>query len=164
MFPALHLLELMFGCGVLITAAWCDFATRMIPNSLPLALSGVGLAIRIEAGDWRAGLLAAAIILSLGFALWLLGAWGGGDAKLLAAAAIFVAPPEILRLLALMSLLGGALALIYLLLGRLAPIQLHWPQQILARRIQIEHRRMKRRAPLPYAIAIAGAALVTVIR
>ena len=160
--PVFHAVAVTAGCALLIHAAWCDLVRRSIPNSLPALLFSVGLAIRIGAGDWRAGGWAAAAIFGAGFGLWSLRLIGGGDVKLLAAAAIFVAPAQIFRLLVLMSLVGGALAVAYLIL-RAVPLAAERPRRRLSRLVAIEHRRIVRRGPLPYAVAIAGAALAIVI-
>lgn len=76
--------------GLLLCAAWTDVATRVIPNSLAVALALIGVAARSFAGF-------SAIAVSAGLALLLFvlltlahsrGMMGGGDVKLAAATAI----------------------------------------------------------------------------
>ena len=67
------------------------------------------------------GLGAGAVMLIAGFALFAAGIFGGGDAKLLAASALWFGWPGIARYIFVVALLGGLLALVILGLRRFAP-------------------------------------------
>lgn len=122
----------------LAVAALSDLRSRTIPNALPAILVAAFLP-----AAWFAGLglgqaalhvAAAAAALVAAALLFALRAWGGGDAKLAAAAILwtgFMAAP---RFIAIMALAGGVLALVMLLI-------------------------QGRRAKVPYGVAIALAGL-----
>ena len=99
--------------------AWYDLKHLRIPNWLALAVLGVFLVaglwgLPLEAFLWRLG--AGAAVLVAGFALFAAGLVGGGDAKMAAALAPFVAAEDVPALL----LLYAAVTLALLLLLRLA--------------------------------------------
>jgi prepilin peptidase CpaA len=100
------------------------------------------------------------------FVIWLSGAMGGGDVKLWAATVLLIPPmlqPELAFLLRVV-VLGGILAVIYLALRPLVPKQLPArPAGLLLRVLRVETWRIGRRAPLPYACAIACGAIVTLL-
>jgi prepilin peptidase CpaA len=66
------------------------------------------------------GLGAGAVMLIAGFALFAAGIFGGGDAKLLAASAVWFGWPGLFRFIILVALMGGLLALAVLGLRRVA--------------------------------------------
>jgi prepilin peptidase CpaA len=86
---------------------------------------------------------------------------GGGDVKLLTAAAVFVFPWQVFSLLIFTSLAGGVLAICYLITGFVTPRPaVTKPSGLLRRVIRCELWRLRRRGPLPYASAIAAAGVV----
>ena len=100
-------------------AAWSDLRWMKIPN---LCAAGL-LAAFVAVGLWRFPVelvvwhvVVGVTVLGVGFALFAIGQMGGGDAKLLAAAAPFVAPGDastallILAVWMLLTLLGHRLA------------------------------------------------------
>lgn len=95
-------------------AAFFDLRSRRVPNWLSLAGCASGLAANTTLSGWS-GVRNSALGLGLGFALyfplWLLGARGAGDVKLLAAAGSMIGPGDTFVLFVLASLLGGVLAL-----------------------------------------------------
>ena len=95
-------------------AAWFDIRIRRIPNWLCLAGCIAGLSLNSTLSG-LAGLRFAGLGLGFGFALyfplWLLGARGAGDAKLLAAAGSIVGPANTFGLFVLAALIGGVIAL-----------------------------------------------------
>ncbi|MFD2263784.1 prepilin peptidase [Lacibacterium aquatile] len=93
----------------------------------------------VEIG-WR--LMMAGVAFTAGLVLFAARAMGGGDVKLLSAILLWFPPAQAPAFLLLMSLLGGAAALI--VLAR-------------ARTLQIEERRV------PYGVAIAGAAAMQLL-
>ncbi len=85
---------------------------------------------------------------------------GGGDVKLLGAAALGVPAGSVLTFVAAVAITGGLLAAIYLAARRFIsfPRSLR-PTPLFARAVRVERWRMRRGGPLPYACAIAAGAL-----
>ncbi|MCU1258430.1 MAG: peptidase prepilin type [Bryobacterales bacterium] len=113
--PAFQLL-----LALLVTlAAISDLRTRRIPNALVLAGSLLGFSVQLFLFRLP-GLRTAALGFGLGFILylplWLLGARGAGDVKLLAAAGSFLGPANTLTLFIVAAILGGVLALMIVLI------------------------------------------------
>lgn len=141
------------ACGVLaaMLAAACvtDWRRRRIPNVLCLAAALAGLLLHAasatgrEVGlQWLSGggsLLHALggllLALAVGAALWRLGLFGAGDAKLLAALGAWTGPFSVLPLVLMTLLAGGVLAT-----------------------AALAAQAWKRRAlrPLPYSLALAA--------
>ncbi len=99
---------------VLTAAAVWDWRARVIPNWLTLSalLVALGLAALPGGIDLVASLEGAALGLGFGFVLFVLGALGGGDAKLFAAVGAFLGPLSFLYALLAVILVGGAMALV----------------------------------------------------
>jgi prepilin peptidase CpaA len=158
------------AAALLVYAALHDLAARTVPNWLPLALLGIGVALRLIDHSLLLGLMACLLTFLLLFGIWVLGAVGGGDVKLWAAAALLVPPtlqPEALFFLRTV-VLGGGLALLYLGLCFVVPKPRAPRQQaarpgFIRRVLRAEAWRIGRRAPLPYAFAISGSALMTLL-
>lgn len=106
---------LSFFPALMIAAAASDVLTLRIPNLLPLLISALFFPVAIFAGMSLAmiGLhvATAAVFLVAGFLLFLRGLIGGGDAKLLAAAALWIGYPACFPLLVFSALAGGVLAI-----------------------------------------------------
>ena len=151
---------------LLVYAALHDIAARTVPNWLPLCLLMLGCGARLAAHSLLAGVAVTLVTFVVLFGLWLGGAMGGGDVKLWAATALLIPPllqPELGFLLRVL-LLGGALAILYLLLRVCVPRPRASRQGGLLRRVaRVEAWRIGRRAPLPYACAIAGGALASLL-
>jgi prepilin peptidase CpaA len=82
---------------------------------------------------------------------------GGGDVKLLAAAAIVVPPHLTISFIVAMSVAGGVLALVYLAAQRFLPLPRYAASRnLLTRVIRAECWRVHRGCPLPYACAIGA--------
>ena len=154
------------AAGLLVYAALHDLAARTVPNWLPLTLLVLGFCARLADHTLFAGLAVAGVAFAVLFIVWLLGAMGGGDVKLWAATALLIPPllqPELAFFLRVV-VFGGILALLYLSLG----FVVHKPQGLktgglLRRLLRAEAWRISRRASLPYACAIAGSAIVTLL-
>jgi prepilin peptidase CpaA len=125
-----HLAIGLAALTVVTVAALQDIRERLIANRLVVLLLGLGVlrhvAVAPSATDWlviAGGALAlAAGIFVVGFLIWRLGSLGGGDVKLLVAAAFFVGLDGALVLLVGTALAGGALALAYLLVPPFLPL------------------------------------------
>lgn len=118
MFAAIpSLLALPVFLGLVAAAAVSDVRSYRIPNVVPLALALIFLSVQALAGHWETlpGVLAAgALALAFGWALQAGGVWGGGDAKLVAAIALWIGMADLPRFLLVTALAGGMLALWYL--------------------------------------------------
>lgn len=86
-----HLPLILAAAGACI-ASYTDLRRRIIHNKLTFSMIGVGIAfyalLGVHQGNlWVAssGLLGAALTFAIGYALWLTGAWAGGDVKLFTA-------------------------------------------------------------------------------
>jgi prepilin peptidase CpaA len=133
--------------ALLVAAATTDALERRIPNALPLGLALVGLAriaLDLAAGGaalpLAADVAAAAAVFLLGAVGFRFGLVGGGDVKLLAAAALWLGAAALMPFLTATALAGGALAAAFLLRALL--------------------RRDAGKVALPYGIAIAAGGIV----
>jgi prepilin peptidase CpaA len=154
---------------LLLVAAWCDLATRTIPDGISIALAVLGLLSRASEGVYPAlvSLLLAAILFAAFLPIHARGAIGGGDVKLITALAIGFPPAATLDFLLATVTAGGVLALLYLSLrllpqpSPLVPQPQAWPPR---RILALERRRVSRRGPLPYAVAIAAGGILTLMK
>ncbi|MCZ8179717.1 MAG: prepilin peptidase [Rhizobium sp.] len=141
----------------LVIAALTDFLEMTIPNWISVALilafvvispfSGLSL---IELG-WHVA--AAGIVFTACFALFAVNVMGGGDAKILTAAALwFGFNHSLFEFLVFTGYLGGLLTIIVLLLranwDKLATVGVKLPQTLMVAK------------KIPYGIAIGGAGLM----
>jgi prepilin peptidase CpaA len=112
----IDLLALTLFPTLLLAAAICDLLTMRIPNWLnaTAALAVVPMAalmgMPLDVVQWH--LLAGVVMLISGFALFARGYIGGGDAKLMAAAGLWVGWSALLPFVLVTTLAGGALAII----------------------------------------------------
>jgi prepilin peptidase CpaA len=161
----LHSALLAVCLGVLLAAAIHDLAARTIPNTFPIILALAGIALRIAAGGLPEALAGAAVVALLAGFCWLRGWLGGGDVKLLAAAALAVPGGAIPGFVLSVGLIGGLLALAYLLARGLVPagsVRLA-PASLPVRAWRAECWRIRRGGPLPYAVAIAVAGTLALV-
>jgi len=142
---------------VMVAAMITDARRFEIPNSLPLALVLAWPVVAV-AGDlpglqiaWACAI--ACGLLLLGIALYAFAILGGGDAKLIAAAALWTGAGETGSFLLYTALLGGLVALGVML----ARHQTLLPAA-LARRTLVT--RLRGEAHVPYALAIGPAGLL----
>lgn len=111
------LLILVLFPTLVLAAAIGDVFTMRIPNWLnaATALSVVPMAVLagmpLDVVQWH--LLAGVVMLLFGFGLFARGYIGGGDAKLMAAAGLWVGWSALLPFVLVTTLAGGALAIIY---------------------------------------------------
>jgi prepilin peptidase CpaA len=157
--PLLALIFLTAAGALLLGAALHDLACRTIPNWIPAALALDGLALRVLSGQVLGGIASALVVFACAALLWRRGLMGGGDVKLLGAAALVVPSGAALAFVLAVALAGGGLALTYLALRRLvrAP-RAGRPAGVLARIVRVERRRIRQCRSLPYGCAIAAGA------
>jgi prepilin peptidase CpaA len=159
-----NLLPLFGFAAAMLAAAVVDFRRLVIPNRLVAALCVLWL-LHIEgtrgpaAPAVFAALAGAALVLAGGVLLFERGLIGGGDVKLMAAASLWSGAGGLPRLLMLTALLGGALALLFLspLRARLAAVRAIDPIPAGGGALWVGG------TPIPYGVAIAGAALIVTI-
>ncbi|MEM1105803.1 MAG: prepilin peptidase [Pseudomonadota bacterium] len=136
-------------------AACHDVATLKIPNWVNAALAGLGLSALAVSGlpwaDLGAHLLVALAAFVASFALFSFGVFGGGDAKMIPAVALWMGPVAIVPFLVWMAFIGGGIALVGLA-ARYAPIPEGTPSWI--------SNTLSRGDGVPYGVAIAGGAVM----
>jgi prepilin peptidase CpaA len=143
--------------AVMAFAALSDLLTMTIANRVSLILVG-GFALLavlggMSAADILAHVGAAACVLVVTFALFACGWIGGGDAKLAAAAVLWLGFAHLADYLLYASLLGGALTVL-LIQFRALPL----PRILVGR--EWAERLHRRGGGVPYGIALAVAALL----
>ena len=142
---------------LMLTAAFYDAATMIIPNWISAALIVLFFMAAPLAGlSWAAiglhGLtaLGALVFVVIMFAFgWI----GGGDAKLFAAAALWMGWPSVLMFAAWSAMAGGVLTL-FLLTVRQYPM----PAQLVS--WQWSSRLLKKGGDVPYGIGLCAGALL----
>lgn len=92
-------------------AAWWDWHERRIPNWLCL----IGLLAGFLVNDWLFAFKGLALALAIHLPLFALRATGGGDVKLMAALGALLGVDDWLRLFILSALLGGVVAIGFVL-------------------------------------------------
>jgi prepilin peptidase CpaA len=152
--------------GLLVVAAIHDLAARTIPNMLPLALLAAGIALRLGTGDLLPALAAASAVFVLAGMCWFRGWLGGGDVKLLGATALVLPVALIPAFILTVGLVGGLLALVYLLARCMvsAAVAPAAPVSLLRRAWRAECWRIRRGGPLPYAVAIAASGVLALLQ
>lgn len=131
----------------LLDAALGDLRRFRIPNRVPLLLLAAfvpaALAGGMTGGEWLSHLGTGVISFIVAATLFALGVWGGGDAKLFPAVALWIGPAGLLRFLLVMGVVGGLVALAVLA----------------GRRAEAGDFRPALRSRVPYGIAIAAGGL-----
>jgi prepilin peptidase CpaA len=145
--------------ALLMVTAWCDIATRTIPDTICLLLLGIGGLTRILVGP-AALALSAATALALFLLLLLVysrGLLGGGDIKIMTAMAVGLSPFDSYRFVVATAIAGGVLAGAHILLSHgLHDSRRTKSRSLLRRVVAIESWRIRRRGSLPYGVAIAA--------
>lgn len=153
--------QLLVFCflALLAWAACSDAVEFEIPNSISLGIAALYPFYVLAAPNpvhWIWGVAVALATLAVGFGLFARGYFGGGDIKMVSAAALWAGPKLILPMLFVISITGGALALLFL--------AFHWMQRRRAAAgvdASLTAGAYAARARLPYGVAIAaGAGLV----
>ncbi len=152
------------AAAALVMAALHDVAVRTVPNAPIIVVVVCSLALATVQHRLLASGIIAALLFLATLVPWLRGYMGGADAKLIAASGLLVPPGSVMGMLLVTSLAGGALCLPYLpgrrLFSRPAAGR---PDRLLARIMRCERWRLRRRGPLPYAVAIATGTLFALL-
>ncbi len=150
---------LAFFCVAMIFAALQDAATLTIRNRLVLLIAGAYMVFAPLAGfgviEMGQALGTAGLMLLATFTLFAFGFIGGGDAKLMAAVALWLGPEGTLVFLVYATLIGGVLAMMFLAL-RMLPLPATLYGLPFIARVQAPG------AGIPYALAMAPAALLVI--
>jgi len=137
-------------------AAVSDILKFVVPNRVCLAIALLYPAYVLSASQpipWPAALAIAGTALVLGFVLFALGGWGGGDAKLFAAVALWAGPDTVVMFTFLTTMAGGIMAVYIWVQQRLARVS------VTAMLLQTDIDPQAWKAPMPYGAAIAIGAL-----
>lgn len=150
------LLSLSFP-AVMILAMVTDFRSFEVPDILPLVLVLAYPLAALSAGFawqqilWAFGL--GGLVLAVAVVLFTLRIMGGGDGKLLAAAALWTGPERLLEFLLITTLAGGVLTIALFLYRRL-------PLASALSGITSLRQLHENKREVPYAIAIGAAGLI----
>ena len=159
---------LVVAIGILSIIAYGDVRTRRIPNVLAGVIAVLGLMRVLLVHDPVAAghtLAASAAVFTAAFLLFWRDTIGGGDTKLVAAMALLIGYQDLLNFLFLMSLCGGALALAILARDKLRPRfwRLSRPSRMPPATEATGCVAATARSTVPYGVAIAAAAVITLI-
>jgi len=139
----------------MIDVAVSDVRSFQIPNRIPLILIASFLAVAVFSGmgwtDFLSHISSGFVLFVLSTALFMGGIWGGGDAKLLPAVALWVGLVGQPRFLLVMAFVGGLLAVSALMVR-------HMP----LRRVAFIHawgENFMTSGQVPYGLAIAAAGI-----
>ena len=147
-------LLLLFPAAMTYAGAM-DLLTMTIPNRISLALIGSFAVCAAIAGltleQVALHLACGAIILVIGIGMFAARLLGGGDAKLMAASAIWVGYDNLVMYFLVISVLGGVLAVALLAYRKLPARAYALP--VWAERLHVPG------SAMPYGVAIAAAAL-----
>jgi len=139
--------------ALLVLAAGWDLASYTIPNFLQvgliLAFIGFALVSQVSVSALETHLLAGAIGLVAGFALFAFGYIGGGDAKLFACVALWLGFRDLPVYTLVACVLGGGLSLALLTLRKL-------PLPLFLARYSWVLRLHDPKAGVPYGVALAA--------
>src|SRR5262249_24959055 len=127
----MQMLIMLLGIALFAVAAYGDVRTRRIPNEVALAIGALGVLRMVLAGDPSATpytFAAAAVVFAVAFLLFRRDLVGGGDVKLLTAAALLIGYHDLLGFLLLMSLCGAFISLAMLTADKLGPMLRHSPR------------------------------------
>ena len=148
--------------ALLVFAALRDIATRRVPNWVSIGILICSIVFQTVVGMIFTAIGLGLLIFFVAALMWRRGWLGGADVKLLTAASVAVAPAAVGPLLIAISLAGGGLAIVYIILSRLLRRPSPGPRNgFLPRLLKAEAWRIRKRAPLPYAVAIAIGGLST---
>lgn len=143
--------------GTMLTAAQRDASTMTIPNwiSVVVLLSFFMITPFVWQGWDVFGqhMIVGSSVFALGFIMFAMGWFGGGDAKLMAATAFWWTLPDLALYAVYTTLAGGILGLFILVGRKFMPAQVMTSPWI--------HRMMRDETKMPYGLALAFGALAT---
>lgn len=155
------LLPLVFPFALLTLCALHDVTSFKIPNRyVAMLLMGWPVTVLMSGAPMSLigqSALMGGLFLVAGFALFAFGLLGAGDVKLIAATALWVAPSQMFVFLLATTALGGVLGVALLTLRSkpmpVAAYKAAWLVQL-----------HERERVMPYGVAIAGGAMIALVR
>lgn len=157
---AAPLLSTLLFCALLVWGAFSDVRTMLIPNRIPALLAASFPLAALWCGMPGATIalhgLVGVIALGVCFLMFQAGVMGGGDAKLIAAAAVWTGAAALTPFLFGMCLAGGLLALALILGRKAAAAGMPAPGVL--------HRLLRLETHAPYGVAIAAGGLYAAAR
>jgi prepilin peptidase CpaA len=155
----LELLGLAVFAGLLIYAACSDIARLIIPNWVSIAMVAIFPIIALASGmaltDIGLHLLFGAAVLAVGFFLFAANIFGGGDAKLLAAASVWTGFTAFLMPFAYWTVVAGGVMAFALLAARQFLKQTETSPPFLSHLL-------KKQNGIPYGVAIMFGGLMAI--
>ncbi len=148
-------------CAGLIAAAATDLFKLRIPNRIVLAVIAFYPIFVLTADkpvDWVRSLLVAVIVLLVGIGMFAYKLIGGGDAKLIAAAALWAGPAHITPLL-MTTAIGGGLLCVF----AVSPLRTFLPYLAAAAKLDADMAHLMK-LHIPYGVAIAAGGLFVAAR
>ncbi len=143
----------------MIVAAISDLKRFIIPNTISICLTvAFFITFAVSGLDWHILLnhvSTGVLTLLAGMLLWSLGVFGGGDAKLLAATGLWLGWPVFGTAIAVIAVIGGAMALLIILIRKV----LYFFPQIAAKSLVLSKIASAEKPYLPYGVAIAMGSL-----
>jgi prepilin peptidase CpaA len=148
---------------LLIVAGASDVLSLRIPNWLTaltaLLFFPMAYATHMPLADFQMHLIAGAGLFIAGFLFFQLGLFGGGDAKLMAAAGLWFGTTQSLQFLFLTTLAGGVLALF---VGVWSIVTMHWDIYSTEKSLgSISKRILALKPNVPYGLAFAVGGIIT---
>jgi prepilin peptidase CpaA len=110
----LHELSIFLLPALMIVAGVTDVMAYRIPNWLTVLIAllffPMALATHMPLQEFGSHILAGVILFAVGYALFAVGVFGGGDSKLMAAAGLWFGTSQTMPFLVLTAISGGLLA------------------------------------------------------
>ncbi len=161
---ALHMLAIGAFALALVWATVTDFLYLRVLNAtsvLIVAVYPLYVVTAPAAIDWLGALAVAGVVFAVGFVMFVRNWFGGGDAKLLTAVALWAGPTHILPVLLITGLAGGVLALAMIspakyLFASILPIGTRTHAGGTVEPSSGEHANLKMSVPYAFAIAVGG--------
>lgn len=154
------LISILTYCGFLIWAAIGDIRSFTITNRLNIAFFFGFLVLAFPLGlnikEIGIHIIIAGIAFIIGFLLFAAGLFGGGDAKLIAATAVWLGPAPMMAYATTTALAGGVLALL-LIIARLLAKKFGLPKQPKWLR-----RMLRKTNHVPYGVALCVGGLLAI--
>ncbi len=149
---------MLIACPVLFAfGAMTDLLSYRIPNWIPVALIALFVpavflgGMPFDAAAMHALVFAGALI--FGMALFAMNVVGGGDAKFMAAIALWMGPLLILKYAVVFALVGGVFAILLINLRKT-------PMPALTARVPVLNQLLSPKAGMPYGVALGIGGLI----
>lgn len=158
----LHILTTSVLPLLLFVAAASDVLSLRIPNWLTaltaLLFFPMALATAMPLNEFGLHIAAGAGLFVAGFVFFQLGLFGGGDAKLLAAAGLWLGPTLTLPFLFMTTMVGGVLALFVMLWSM---FNIYWELEANGKFTKVIGQKLRALKPkVPYGVALAAGGLL----